>query len=111
MFMRRTNGSYQKLRVNGLGENLSIGPVRLKAVQVPIARAKNRFNVAILQNLCSRENKLTAKIHIKDSASKRRCLRQSGRIRRCLYWPEDLRSGIPQRALHIKSEDHIILSN
>ena len=90
MFMRRTNGSYQKLRLNGLGENLSIGPVRLKAVQVPIACAKNRFNVAILQNLCSRENKLTAKIHIKDGASKRRCLRQSDRIRRCLYWPEHL---------------------
>ena len=97
--------------MNGLGKDLSIWPVHLKAVQVPIARAKNRFNVAILQNLCSPKNKLTAKIHIKDSAGKRRCLRQSDRIRRCLYWPEDLRSGILQRALHIKSQDHIILSN
>jgi hypothetical protein len=59
----------------------------------------------------SRENKLTAKIHVKDRASKRGCPRQSGRIRRCFCWPKDFRSRIPQRALHIKGKDHIILSN
>ena len=105
------NRADQPLRGDRFREDLGIRPVLLKNVQVARASAEDCVNTPFPQNMGSRENKLAAKIYVKDRASKRGCPRQSGRIRHCLCWPKDFRSRIPQRALHIKSKDHIILSN
>jgi hypothetical protein len=57
------------LRGDRLREDLGIRPVLLKDKQVAIACAEDCVNTTFPQNLGSRENKLTAKIHVKDRAS------------------------------------------